>query len=99
MKYKFLLVFCVMSLQLFAQNDTTVDISSELNAKKNWNDQDELKIFFGQRLINANTVEVLHKGVMEFRVIHNFEDIAGENGGLKYFYGLDNSTDVRIGFQ
>src|SRR5436190_12326619 len=100
MKGKFLLVFCFVSLQLFAQNDTTVvDISKELNTKKSWDDQPELKIFYGQRLINANTVEVLHKGVMEFRVIHNFEDIAGENGGVKNFFGLDNAADIKISFQ
>ena len=36
---------------------------------------------------------------MAFKVSHNFGDIAGDNGGIKRFFGLDNSTDIRIGFQ
>jgi Membrane bound beta barrel domain (DUF5777) len=58
-----------------------------------------VKVFASQRLINANTVEVLKKGIMEFKVAHSFEDIGGDKGGIKNFFGLDKSTDVRIGFQ
>jgi hypothetical protein len=57
------------------------------------------KVFYSQRVINAKTVQVLPKGVLEFNVSHNFGDIAGDNGGIRRFFGLDNSTDVRIGFQ
>jgi len=60
---------------------------------------EEMKVFYSQKLINANTVEVLRKGIMEFRVSHAFGDIGGSNGGVKNFFGLDNSFDVRIGFQ
>ena len=56
-------------------------------------------IFSSPRLINANTVELQPKGILEFKVTHNFGDIAGDNGGVKNFFGLDNATDVRIGFQ
>ena len=57
------------------------------------------KVFYSQKLINAKTVEALRKGILEFNVSHNFGDIAGENGGIDKFFGLDNTTDVRIGFQ
>lgn len=57
------------------------------------------KVFFSQKLINTKTVEVLHKGIMEFSVAHSFGDIAGDAGGIKRFYGLDNASDIRIGFQ
>jgi len=57
------------------------------------------KVFYSQKLINAKTVEVLRKGILEFNVGHNFGDIAGDNGGIEKFFGLDNTTDVRIGFQ
>lgn len=56
------------------------------------------KIFLSQRLINANTVEVLPKGRLEFRVVHLFGDMAGDFGGIKNAYGLDNSTDIKIAF-
>ena len=57
------------------------------------------KVFYSQRVINTKSVEVLKKGVLEFNVAHNFGDVAGDQGGIKRFFGLDNSTDVRIGFQ
>jgi len=98
MKPIILLTFLLISVKIFSQNDTTVIINdSELKASGE--DLQTPKVFYGQRLINANTVEVLRKGVMEFRVSHNFDDIGGDNGKLKNFFGLDNSTDVRIGFQ
>jgi Membrane bound beta barrel domain (DUF5777) len=57
------------------------------------------KVFYSQKVINTKTVQVLPKGILEFNVSHNFGDIAGDNGGIRRFFGLDNSTDVRIGFQ
>ena len=58
-----------------------------------------IKVFYSQKLINTKTVETLRKGVMEFSVAHSFGDIAGDNGGIKRFFGLDNASDIRIGFQ
>lgn len=58
-----------------------------------------VKIFESEKAINANTTEVVGKGKMEFKVTHNFGDIGGTFGGLKNFFGLDNTTDVRIGFE
>ena len=60
---------------------------------------DYIWIFSYHRLINANTVEILSPGILEFSVIHNFGDIGGKFGGFKNFFGLDNAMDVRIGFQ
>jgi len=57
-----------------------------------------VEIFTSQRLINANTTEVTGKGKMNFKVVHNFGDIAGKFGGIKNFFGLDNNVDVRIAF-
>lgn len=54
--------------------------------------------FKDTKLINGHTNETIHKNELEFKVDHRFGDIAGSNGGLKQFFGLDNSTDVRIGF-
>ena len=58
-----------------------------------------VQIFSSEKAINANTPETVGKGKMSFKVSHNFGDIAGDNGGIKNFFGLDNSTDVRIAFQ
>lgn len=56
-------------------------------------------IFQSPRLINANTVMLVSKGILEFKVTHNFGDAAGDFGGLKNFFGLDDAQDIRIGFQ
>lgn len=58
-----------------------------------------VQIFSSEKAINANTPETVGKGKMAFKVFHNFGDIAGKGGGIKNFFGLDNSTDVRIAFQ
>lgn len=58
-----------------------------------------VQIFSSEKAINANTPETVGKGKMAFKVSHNFGDIAGKAGGIKNFFGLDNSTDVRIAFQ
>lgn len=55
-------------------------------------------VFLSQRLINANTTEMLKPGHLEFKVVHNFGDIGGTFGGVKNAFGLDNSTDIKIAF-
>ncbi len=56
-------------------------------------------IFSSEKTINANTTELVGAGRMEFKVTHNFNDIGGSYGGLRNFFGLDYTTDVRIGFE
>lgn len=56
------------------------------------------EIFSSGRAINARTPLLVGKGKMDFNVTHNFGDLAGSNGGIKRFFGLDNSADIRIGF-
>jgi hypothetical protein len=101
MKGKFLLLCCLISLQIFAQNDSTgnANVSSQKNKKKWPGDETALRIFYSQRLITAKTVEVLPKGAMAFTIVHTFGDIAGDNGGTYNFFGLDDIRDAQIGFQ
>jgi len=72
-----------------------IDSSSTNQVKE----PDYVWLFSAPKLINANTVELIPAGVLEFKVTHNFGDIAGDFGGIENFFGLDNVTDVRIGFQ
>lgn len=82
-----------------AQEDTAVaKLMSSMDDKATV-EKTTTPVFYSQKLINTNTVEVLHKGIMEFKVIHNFGDVAGTNGGIKRFFGLDNAADVKIAFQ
>jgi hypothetical protein len=96
---KYFSLFCILfSMQVIGQ-DTTIN-----NLLKGMNNQSgteklPIKIFNSEKLINANTTELVGKGKMDFRVIHNFYDAAGTNGGIKNFFGLDNAADIKIGFQ
>ncbi len=93
MKHFLFALFCFAFIFSHAQ-DEPVTIMEE---KKK--EQPPVKVFHSQKVINTKSVEVHRKGVLEFNVGHSFGDIAGDNGGVRRFYGLDNSTDIRIGFQ
>lgn len=54
--------------------------------------------FNDRRVINSHSVEMIKKGEMDFRVYHRFGDLLGAQGGWATFYGLENATDVGIGF-
>jgi len=91
MKILFTGAALVLVINLPAQPDT-LKHSESITAKP-------VEIFSSEKAINANTPETVGKGKMAFKVSHNFGDIAGSNGGLKQFFGLDNSTDIRIAFE
>lgn len=78
----------------FAQED----LEKELSVSKETNEK-VLATFKSTKLINGHTNETLYKNDFDFKVDHRFGDIAGSNGGIRQFFGLDNSTDVRIGFE
>jgi len=54
--------------------------------------------FKDTRIVNTHSIETLKAGKMDFRVGHRFGDIAGDAGGWKTLYGLENAADVSIGF-
>ena len=93
MKRLFSFVFLLAFINSFSQEDTTI-INTPRKAEA-----PATKVFYSEKVINTKSVEVLRKGVLDFNVSHNFGDIGGDNGGIRRFFGLDNSTDVRIGFQ
>lgn len=98
MKRIFAITGLFISLQTFAQDTTMNNLTKDMENKIKSNEKPPVKIFNSSRAINNNTTEVVSKGKMDFRVTHNFSDIAGGSGGIKNFFGLDNTYDVRIGF-
>jgi hypothetical protein len=55
--------------------------------------------FKSTRIIQGSSTETLKKHELDFRVDHRFGDIGGQFGGTKTFFGMDNSTDIRIAFE
>jgi hypothetical protein len=97
MKRIFLLTCLFLSLKIFSQDTTVVQISDSMI--ETGSEKQALKIFYGQRLINSKTAEVLRRGILAFTVVHNFGDIASKSSGIHNFFGLDDISDAQIGFQ
>lgn len=93
MKQALLLLLCMITLVGYSQNEPVTIIPEKKEERS------ATKIFYSQKVINTKSVEVLKKGIMEFNVAHSFGDVAGDAGGIKNFFGLDNASDIRIGFQ
>lgn len=58
-----------------------------------------IQTFRHSRIINSHSVETLPARKLDFRIVHRFGDLAGANGGWPTFYGLENATDISIGFE
>lgn len=54
--------------------------------------------FKSPQIINVQSNETMHQHDLLFVVMHRFGDIAGSFGGIQTFYGLDNASDILIGF-
>jgi predicted HTH transcriptional regulator len=67
-----------------------------LNARKG---EPVIATFKATRLILSQTTETVKKKELNFLVIHRFGDYAGANGGGKTLLGVDNSSDIYIGFE
>jgi hypothetical protein len=50
--------------------------------------------FKSTRVINAQSMEMLHAGILDFRILHRFGRV---NGGAYEFFGLDGPATVRLG--
>ncbi|MBK8444455.1 MAG: hypothetical protein IPL35_14030 [Sphingobacteriales bacterium] len=52
-----------------------------------------ISAFKSPRVINAHSMEMLHKGALDFRILHRFSELSG---GAYEFFGLDGAT-IRLG--
>jgi len=93
LKSSILFVATFITFSSYAQTDLEKELGTDPKPTKK-----VTSTFKSTRLINAHSNETIYKNELDFRVDHRFGDIAGSNGGLKNFFGLDNSTDIRIGF-
>jgi Membrane bound beta barrel domain (DUF5777) len=90
----------ICQLSAFSQEDTlTIETTSSELSTDDGTTVEKIELFHGTRIINAHSVENLRKGVLEFRVEHRFGDLAGSNGGAQTWFGMDNSSDIRLAFE
>lgn len=81
--------------------DTTASSTDSLMNSLTGNQESEpvIATFKSTRLILSETSETIKKNNLNFMVIHRFGDVGGGAGGGKTLWGLDNSSDILIGFE
>ncbi|MGX5818525.1 DUF5777 family beta-barrel protein [Chitinophaga lutea] len=94
LQFRLLPVLLLLAPAALAQDDL-----SAVFGKDSVRREPVIATFKSTRIINAQSNETLAKGDLDFRVAHRFGDIGGSNGGASTFFGLDNSTDIRIAFE
>ena len=90
MQFKFLALgaLLVCSFQLSAQDDLLDMLGNDKVTNYATNS------FKGTRVINAHSLEMLHPGTMDFRILHRFGKI---DQGAYQLFGLDQAS-MRMGF-
>ena len=102
-KILLLLTFIVLSFNLSAQQSgvklSKADSLMNAMAAADPPAAPRVAIFASSRLILSESNETVKKGNLNFLVIHRFGDIGGPFGGGQTLFGLDNSSDIYIGFE
>jgi len=95
MKHIYLLILgCSLGLNTFAQDLEALASKDEVKTH-----EPVIATYKSTRIIQGHSPETLKKRELDFRVAHRFGDLGGEYGGSKTFFGLDNSSDIRIAFE
>jgi hypothetical protein len=95
-KLTFTLLFTSFCSGVFAQDDM-LNLLDSIGAKKTH--EKVMATFKGSKIINAQSTETVKARTCDFSITHRFGNIGVQsNGGGHTLYGLDNVTDVRIGF-
>ena len=86
----------LLAFSTFAQDDM-LSLLDSAGAKKTH--EKVIATFKGSKVINAQSTETVKAKTMDFSITHRFGNIGTQsNGGGHTLYGLDNISDVRIGF-
>ncbi len=100
MNYKTLLVVCgawATSLTAYGQEDLSNLFAGPADSVAAAR-QPVSATFKAPRIVNLRSNESIARRELDFQVMHRFGDVAGQAGGLRNFFGLDFSTDIRISF-
>ncbi len=81
-------------LIIFLQSNFVVIGQEDWSFENNQNK----KLFLDTRAINGHSVNVLKEKILDLRITHRFGEI-GTNESYRTLFGLDNSSDVRIGLE
>lgn len=104
MKKYLLVILLLVSIAVRAQNGIgakdTLSTDSLLNSLSANNKSEPVNAAFkSTHVILTETPETNKKNNLNFLVVHRFGDIGSTEGGGKTLWGLDNSSDIYIGFE
>jgi hypothetical protein len=86
----FTFCICLLSLNNFAQTSELENLLDTEKPKKEF----VKNAFKSSRVINGHSMEMIGKGVLDFRILHRFGRI---DGGYRELFGLDQAS-MRMGF-
>lgn len=89
----------LLLLALLLLGTTQLVAQDEATATEKPEDVYTYQTFKSVKIVNMHTTETLDKRTLNFVIGHKFGDLAGSNGGLQSFFGLENAADVMIGLE
>lgn len=90
------ILFSTSALLVCAQDDMLSMLDSVGGIKTH---EKVLATFKGSKIVNAQSTETVKAKTCDFSITHRFGNMGTQsNGGGHTLYGLDNVTDVRLGF-
>ncbi len=90
------ILFSTSALLVCAQDDMLSMLDSAGGQKTH---EKVLATFKGSKIVNAQSTETIKAKTCDFSITHRFGNMGTQsNGGGHTLYGLDNVTDVRLGF-
>ena len=90
MRYLLLILFTIISFNLFAQTDLLSLVEKKDENKKEY----VTNAFKSTRVVNGHSMEFIGKGVLDVRILHRFGQV---NSGINNLFGLDQAN-MRFGF-
>ena len=95
MKRILLLIIAAVSIEQIVAQDTTQDTTSMVSGLEEKVASEKITgTFRSTRVINSHSTEMLHKGEMDFRILHRFGSV---KTGYKNLFGLDFAS-MRMSF-
>nr|WP_294904880.1 DUF5777 family beta-barrel protein [uncultured Lacibacter sp.] len=95
MRYQLQFLFLLIVTNASFLHAQEVDLNNELDSGKQKAKTEYINYTFqSSRIINGHSIEIIPKGMMDFRIAHRFGTL---NGGLYELFGLDNAS-MRMSF-
>lgn len=95
----FLFATLALSVSRLSAQDDLLQMLDSAAAKEPKSEEYVTATFKAIKVINAQSVETVKSGTLDFRVTHRFGNIGVKsNGGVHTLYGFDQASNIRLSF-